>query len=131
MPCLLLLLLPLEDPAQNAQEHTLELRRVGEIHVVDSLDNELGSDALTAEPTAVQALVGLQTTIDGFEFDIDLAVGGKRNNATVDDFAVLVGALFSNVSFEFLDEFLRLSTRLRVSEMDNGLIIKVLLTLLR
>lgn len=96
----MLLLLQLEDLVRNAHEHTLELRRIGEVHVVDSFDNVLSGDALAGEPTAVQATVSLDATVNSFKLDVGLAVGGERDDAAVKHFAVLPLTLISDVGLE-------------------------------
>ena len=86
----------------SLQIHTSYVRRLGEVHVVDSVDEVLRGDALASEEAAVQALDGVYAALDTVKFDVDLSVSGTRSNTDVHNLPVFVVALFLDVLFELL-----------------------------
>lgn len=87
---------------KSTQAHTLDVRSLREVHVVDSVDEVLCGDALAAEEATIQSLDGVLSTLDAVEFDVDLSIGRTGRNTNVHYLAVAVSALFFDVFFEFL-----------------------------
>lgn len=82
-----------------------------EVHVVHSVHEILGGDALAAEEATVQALDGVLSALGAVELDVDLSVGGARGDSDVHNLAVTVSALFLDVFFKLLIPTGRLSAR--------------------
>ena len=80
----------------------LYVRRLGEVHVVDSVHEVLRGDALTSEEAAVQALDGVFAALDTVKFDVDLSISGTGSNTDVHNLPIAVVALFLDVFFELL-----------------------------
>jgi hypothetical protein len=80
----------------------LYIRRLGEVHVVDSIHEVLRSDALATEEAAVEALDGVFAALDTVKFDVDLAISGTGSNTDVHNLPVAAVALLLDVFFEFL-----------------------------
>ena len=80
----------------------LYIRRLGEVHVVDSVHEVLRGDALASEEAAVEALDGVFAALDTVKFDVDLSVSGTGSDTDVHDLPVAAVALFLDIFFELL-----------------------------
>ena len=80
----------------------LYIRRLGEVHVVDSVHEVLRGDALASEEAAVQALDGVFAALDTVKFDVDLSISGTGSNTDVHNLPVAAVALFLDIFFELL-----------------------------
>ena len=80
----------------------LYVRRLGEVHVVDSIHEVLRGDALASEEAAVQALDGVFAALDTVKFDVDLSISGTGSNTDVHNLPVAAVALFLDIFFELL-----------------------------
>jgi len=80
----------------------LYIRRLGEVHVVNSVHEVLRSDALATEEAAVEALDGVFAALDTVKFDVDLAISGTGSNTDVHNLPIAAVALLLDVFFEFL-----------------------------
>ena len=79
---------------------TLDVRRLGEVHVVDGVHKILRSDALATEEATVQAFDGVLASLNTVKLDVNFAVGGSRGNANVYDLPVATGTLLLDVFLE-------------------------------
>ena len=89
----------------------LYIRRLGEVHVVDSVHEILRGDALASEEAAVEALDGVFAALDTVKFDVDLAISGTGSNTNVHNLPVAAVALLLDVFFELLVPVGRLSAK--------------------
>lgn len=81
---------------------TLDLLRLGKVHVVDCVDNVLRRDLATVEPAAVETENGSFASLDAVELDVDLTVIIVEGEVEVDDFAVLAVTLALNIVLQGL-----------------------------
>lgn len=81
---------------------SLDLLRLGKVHVVDCVDNILRRDLAAVEPAAVEAKDGRFASLDAVELDVDLAVIVIEGEVDVDDFAVLAVALALDIVLQGL-----------------------------
>jgi hypothetical protein len=100
---------------QFTRLQTLDVRRLGEVHVVDGVHEVLRSDALAAEEATVQAFDGILAALDTVKLDVDLAVGGSGSNANVDDLPVATATLFLDVFLELFVPARSQGARIEVS----------------
>lgn len=82
--------------------YLLDLRGLGEVHVVDRLDDVLGGEAVAAEEATIEALDGFDAGLDTIELDVNLAGVVVEGKVDVNDFAPLLLAFGLDVRFEFL-----------------------------
>lgn len=96
---------------QNAQRTylvtPLDIGRLREVHVIDSVHHILRRDHAAAEVTAIQAANSVLSALDTVELDVDFAIVVVESEADVHDHAVLLVALFSDILFELLLPVLR------------------------
>lgn len=87
----------------------LDVRGLGEVHVVDSVHEVLRGDALTTEEAAVEALDGVFAALNTVKFDVDLSISGTGSNTDVHNLPIAAVALFLDVFFELFVPSGRLS----------------------
>ena len=78
------------------------VRRLGEVHVVDSVDDVLRRDHATGKVASVQTADGVLAALDAIELDVDLAVVVVECETDVNDVAVFIFALEADVLFKLL-----------------------------
>lgn len=79
--------------------HTLNLRRLGEVHVVHSIHDILRTEHVAAVEAAIQALDCVLPALHAVELDIDLTVGAVEGDADMNDVTILFFALGLDVVF--------------------------------
>lgn len=82
--------------------YLLDVGSLGEVHVVDGVDDELCSDVTATEETTLKTLDGVLSALYAIELDVNLAIGRAGSDTNVDDLTVTVLALAFDVLFELL-----------------------------